>query len=239
MDTLRIAICEDEMAELDNLLRILEESQYPITTDLFHRGEDFLSQFKPFQYDLIFMDIFMDGLTGIQTIAKVREVDSQVAVAFITTSKDFALESYRLEAFKYIEKPATKKAVVEALQLAQLKQQTVERLVLRTSSNMLSYPIFQILYLEQKGRNLMVHLADGGHVSVAKKLDEVSQQLEGKNFLRCHKSFLVNLAFVRGIDRELSTFSMEQGDNVHIRRESFWTMKKAFETYLFANQQEA
>lgn len=238
LETLRIAICEDDEVERRRLLHVLDESQYPMTVTQFATGEKFLCHFQPFQYDLILMDIFMGDITGVEVVTKLRDLDPQVPVAFITSSIDFALESYRLNALKYIEKPVTRQAVAEILQLAQLRQQMVERLVLRTSMGVLSYPILQLLYIEQKGRNLLLHLTGGEQSSVPKKIDEIEDQLVEKGFLRCHKSYLVNLSYVRGIDRDLSTFAIEGGGQVHIRRESFWKVKKAYETYLFGAVRE-
>lgn len=237
LETLRIAVCEDDAQERQQFIAILDQSQYPVAVSEFASGQGFLAKFHPYQYDLIFMDIFMDGLSGIEVITQVRKVDPEVPVAFITSSPDFARESYRLDALKYIEKPVAAKIVIEALQLAQLKQQTVERLIIRSAGGAVSYPALQILYMEQKGRNLMIFLSGGQQVTVTKKLDEVADQLSDKYFFRCHKSYLVNLAFVCGIDPTLSTFTMTQGDKVHIRRESFCRAKKAFETYLFAKGQ--
>ncbi len=235
MDELRIAVCEDDLAERQSLLQILEASTYDIQVSAFLSGEEFLSKFQPYEYDLILMDIFMDVLTGIDTITKVRAMDDRVPVVFITSSMDYTLESYRLDAIKYIEKPATAKQVEDAIQMAQVKRQTAEGLRLRVNGNPQFYPLQRILYLEQKGRNLMIYLLGGEVVTVNKKLSEVAELLTGKGFLHCHKSYLVNLSHVRGIDRELYTFEMEEGNMVHIRRRGFWEMQKAFETYLFAS----
>ncbi|WP_409968921.1 LytTR family DNA-binding domain-containing protein [Bengtsoniella intestinalis] len=237
METLRIAICEDDPQDLQHLLDILDQSQYPMVVSTFTSGRVFWAQFHPNQYDLLLMDIFTDDITGIDVVTKVRTTDPDVPVAFTSSSQAFTRESYRLDALKYIEKPASAKAIIEMLQLTQLKQQTVEQLVLRTATGAMTYPTSQIIYLEQTGRKLTLHFSSGEQVTVTKKLDEIADQLAGKHFLRCHKSYLVNLAFVCGIDCTLSTFSTTQGDTVHIRRESFWQAKKAFETYLFTKGQ--
>ncbi|WP_317854831.1 LytTR family DNA-binding domain-containing protein [Chakrabartyella piscis] len=238
MQTLRIALCEDDKEEQQHVLQVLEKSHFATKIDVFANGEDFLQAFQPYQYDLILMDIFMDGLTGIEVITKVRTMDNHVPVAFITSSMDFTRESYRLDAIKYIEKPATKKSIIDTLQMARMKQLSVEHLEIRIQNSTKIYPLHNILYMEQKGRNLLIYLLGGEVVSANKKLSDVAEQLLGKGFLHCHKSYLVNLAHVRGINRELCLFEMGDGSKVYIRQRGFWEIQKEFEDYLFSTEQE-
>ena len=105
-DALKIAICEDEPDQKNMLLKLLDESNIENTSVVFANGEDLLADFKQGKYDLILMDIYMESeLTGIDTIRLIRKKDKDIPVAFVTTSKDHALESYRQSAMNYIEKP--------------------------------------------------------------------------------------------------------------------------------------
>lgn len=238
MSQLRIALCEDDATHCSHLQALLDHSGYEIKVSAFASGEAFLAQFQPEQYDLILMDIFMDKLTGIDVIRHVRTLDDQVPVAFITTSMDFTRESYQLDAIKYIEKPATAKSVGTLLQLAEQSRQNVDTLELLINNVPVSIPLRHILYLEQQARNLLIYLKDGEIITANKKLAEVEPQLLHKNFLRCHKSYVVNLIHIRGINRELCTFNMVSGGPVYIRRRGFWEVQKAFDSYLFATEQD-
>ncbi len=97
---LQIAICEDLPEELARLRGILEQSKISHEIEYFASGETFLAGFQLHRYDLIFMDIYMGGMTGIETAAEVRKIDSKVAIVFTTSSLEYALESYRLGAMK-------------------------------------------------------------------------------------------------------------------------------------------
>lgn len=117
-DILKIAICEDEPNQKNMLLKLLDESNIENTSVVFANGEDLLADFKQGKYDLILMDIYMESeLTGIDTIRLIRKKDKDIPVAFVTTSKDHALESYRLSAMKYIEKPYSKESIEDILHL--------------------------------------------------------------------------------------------------------------------------
>jgi len=233
METLHAAVCEDNPSEQSKLLAILEKSEIPAETAVYCCGEDFLKEYRKGKFDLIFMDIYMDGLNGVEVVGRLREMGDDVPVAFITTSTDYALESYRLEALKYIEKPLKEKAVLELLEFARLKKEYTPRLLLKKSGREFSLPFERILYVEQRDHTLYLYLTGGEAVQIQERMDVIEPQFAGQPFFRCHKSYLVNLTHVAELDRELMVFVMKEGDNVHIRRESMSKARKAFEAYLF------
>lgn len=234
MEPLQIAICEDSVEERNKLLAILKQSKIENQAAAFPCGEAFLRTFQPGKYDLVLMDIFMDGMTGVDAVTALRKRDADVPVAFITTSTDYALESYRLDALKYIEKPVKVKAITELLRIAQMKKDDAPRLRLRVRGQDEDIPFAKILYVEQRDHTLLFRLSGGETEKVTDRLDNLAPQFAGQPFFRCHKSYLVNLAQVRALDRELMVFVMKEGGNVHIRRESLGAARRAFEAYLFA-----
>lgn len=234
MDKLSIAICEDDNEELSTLMAAIYDCGIPFRYTSFSSGEDFLKAYHKGMFDLIIMDIYMKGMNGVDTVASIRETDEDVMVAFVTSSTDFTLESYRLNAVKYIEKPAQTKAVSQLLELAQLKRLNVPTLQIKTRGESNKIPFAQILYIEQKGHNIYIHLTQGEVLSANLRLDDLTSQMGSMLLVRCHKSYLVNLSYVEALDRELGVFIMCDGTNVHIRRESFKTVKDIYEKYLFS-----
>lgn len=233
MKYLHIAICEDNFDERKHLLHIVENSKFPTKVKVFDCGESFLSDYQRGKFDLVFMDIYMSGITGIETITAIRELDENISIAFTTSSTDHTLESYRLNAIKYIEKPVSKKSVYKLLELALLKKQSTPELILRVKGQTSYIPFERILYVEQKSHTLYFFLTGNEVLTANEKLDNIIKQFEGQSFFRCHKSYVVNFAYVKNLDKELMVFSMKNGSNVHIRRESMPGAKKAFESYLF------
>jgi len=233
MTSLDIAICEDNSAEQQHLLSILEKSSQSVEIKVYSSGEDLLREYTPGSFDLILMDIYLSGLTGIETITELRKIDKQVMVAFTTSSLDHTLESYRLEALKYLEKPVKEKAVQELLDLAMLRKENKPRLTLKKAGQSIAVPLEVIMYVEQKSHALFLYLSTGEIIDVLERLDHIEEQFSGEAFFRCHKSFLVNFAFVEKLDKELRVFRMKKDKIVHIRRESMSKAKKSFEKYLF------
>lgn len=230
---LYIAVCEDNPLEQKQLLSLIEDSGISAKIMAFTCGEAFLKEFSTGRFDLIFMDIYLGGMTGVEIASKIRETDESVPIAFTTTSTEFTLESYRLGALKYIEKPVKKKAVQELLEIVRLKKENRPRLLLKMNGKDILIDFQRILYVEQKAHILRVFLAGGEILLVNEKLKNIESQFEEQNFIRCHKSYLVNLAYVKELNREFRLFSMKEGQNVLIRRESMPAAQKALADYLF------
>ena len=232
-EILRIAICEDTPAEEEHLLELLNASETPNQYEVFHSAEDLLAGYKPHRYDLLLMDIYMGGMTGVDAVTKIREVDREVSVAFVPTSKDFALESYRLSALKYIEKPYRREEVEETLQLALMKKINAPALHIFRNGKEERLSFDEVVFLEAQIRQLSIYLVGGEVLQVYEKLSHLTPQLERHHFFSPHSSFCVNLAHVRYIDSELRCFLMDNGKNVPIRRESMGRAKRALEAFLF------
>lgn len=233
MDSLRVAVCEDDPAEFEQLFLMLQDSGFSVRTSVFESGEAFLEEYRPGCYDLVLMDIYMRGMSGVETVRRIRETDRELPVAFVTCSPDYALEGYRLEVAKYMEKPIRRQAVQEILKLAYEKRQNRPGIQILQGKRSVSVPFAQILYVEQKAHDLLYHLADGRLLRTKGKLNEAEAFFPEPPYIRCHKSYLANLAYVTGLDRELMVYRMRDRTNVHIRRESLKRAKDAWENWLF------
>ncbi len=232
---LQIAICEDLPEELARLRGILEQSKISHEIEYFASGETFLAGFQLHRYDLIFMDIYMGGMTGIETAAEVRKIDSKVAIVFTTSSLEYALESYRLGAMKYLEKPVTAQEVIPILQMVQMQKQYVPKLTLHTKPAETQVPLEDILFLEQNGAKFNTHLLSGKVITAVGKLDDVMSQLDETCFYHCHKSFIVNFTYVTGLNKDMLLFELIRGKRVFIHRDGFWRTKRAYEAFLFSD----
>ncbi len=233
MEPLYVAVCEDNLDEQNQLISIIKNSSFTTKIEAFSSGEELLAKYQSDKFDLILMDIFMNGISGIETITAIRKFDQNVYVAFTTSSIDYTLESYRLEALKYIEKPVREKSVIELLNIVKLNKENVPRFMIKISGKEVTVCFNHILYLEQKAHNLLIFLKGGDELQATEKLENIANQFDGKNFFRCHKSYIVNLDYVKYLDDELRVFSMKEGQNVHIRRGSMSKARKALGEYLF------
>lgn len=239
MNPINIAICDDNSDELNHLLKIINLSNIPTKCTTFKCGTDFLNNYSIESYDLIIMDIIMNDMTGIDVIKSIRDIDDNTLVAFITSSLDYALESYRLEAIKYIEKPVSNKQIFDLLEIAQIKRKNKPSFIIKRNGEDYAIPFNRIIYLEQQGRNLIIHISGNNIIEINEKMDKIESRFIQQSFIRCHKSYLVNLSYIKSINKDLSLFEMKEGGNAYIRRESMSQAKKAYEDYLFNKARES
>lgn len=237
-EPLNIAICEDSKADEEKLLAILSACSIPNHPVVFRSGEALLDAYRPFTYDLLLSDIYMGGMTGVETVTKLRQSDPEIPVAFVTTSAEFALESYRLSALKYIEKPYREQEIEDILLLAKMKRDSAPSLFVQCSGKEERVRYSQILYLEQQTHHLLIMKRDGETVTIYEKLSLILPKLETYGFFSPHKSFAVNLNYVCNVDPELKCFVMPNGKNIPIRRETMTKAKKAFQDNLFRRARE-
>lgn len=233
---LHIAICDDSLSDAARLRTFVEQSGIAAVCEIFESGEKLLHSFCGATYDIIFMDIYMKGLRGTQAVEQIRVLDETVLIAFTTISTDHALESYRLNALKYIEKPVTLEPVLALLEFAMMMRRTRPSITLLIGGRDKEIFLDDILYIEQSNLTALINTQDGVYrTSQSVKLDHIEAKLSSPSFIRCHHSFIVNLRYVEGLNQELMLFMMNNGDKAYIRRGDLKRAKDAYETYLFAS----
>jgi DNA-binding LytR/AlgR family response regulator len=232
---LKVAVCEDLDEDAGLLIACISQSGIPARSEVFSSGEALLENFSAGRYDLVFLDIYIDGIQqGIDVAGKIRSADSRATLAFTTSSKEHALESYRLKACAYLEKPLRPEDVREVLEQAVIKRKISPSVKLLMEGVYREIPLNVILYFEQRNHAVQVNtLTEALRTSQTVKLKDIEPMLPD-TFLRCHHSYIANLCYVAGLDRKLRLFIMKNGDKVYIRRQDMKKAADAYEAYLFA-----
>ena len=231
--SLRIAICEDTESDLKRLKGFIENSGIAYVLDVFTSGEALIAQFKKSSYDIIFLDVFMEELSGVETAERIREEDSLVVIVFVTTSEDFTREGYRLNAYKYMIKPIIKEDVEESLDLAIVKRdRTLEAaLEIISDGKAVSIPFNDIVYVESRDSRSYVITSSGDEYPTVTPLDSLETLLTPPRFLRTHRAYIVNLDHVDDVDDD---FIMDNGNVAYIRVKDQRRIKNKYDDYLFS-----
>lgn len=219
-DIFQVAVCEDAAADTAALESLLEKSGIPMEYRSFEKGEAFLRTFAAGRYDLVFIDIYMSGMRGVEVAEAIRGTDENVVIAFTTSSTAHTLESYRLGALKYLVKPIKAEEVRQTLELALMVRKSRSFISLMAAGGKREdIPLNNILYFEHKNHVVEAHTSSGVFItSQSVKIDDIEKRLPSPPFLRCHRSFLVNLDYVLEVNREQYAFIMKNGDRADIRR---------------------
>jgi len=229
---LRIAIVEDTVSDIEILVELIKACAQPSIVTAYESGEDFIAAFEKGLYDLIFMDVFMYELSGVQTAEQVRDVDTQVVIVFTTTSEDFTRESYRLNAYKYLLKPLVAGDVQDALDLAALKRDKAQgaTLAIVYENIPVVIPLADIIYIESSNRRSLIHTADETFAT-SMTIDALEKLTPSPRFLRSHRSYLVNLDHV---DEMREDFIMDNGTIAYVTVKNHRKIKNQYEDYLYS-----
>ncbi|WP_458457313.1 LytR/AlgR family response regulator transcription factor [Pseudobutyrivibrio sp.] len=174
-----------------------QNEQYEIS--VFTAAEDFLASYKH-QYQIVFMDIELDGINGMDAAHKLREIDSDVLLIFLTNLAHYAIAGYEVNAADYILKPLSENAFSLKMPkvLAIVKQQAKKNLTIMSKGEIHTVSTDKIYYVEVLSHRLYYHTTDGVF-DTRGAISEIEEMLLPYNFRRCNNSYLVNLMHVSSI----------------------------------------
>ena len=236
---LRIAICDDEKYDRDRiqalLLEYLETHNLNASIDLFSSGKEFLSERDNLvKYDIVFLDINMEEIDGIQTAERIRSFHSDTYLVFITSYIHYALEGYRVNAVRYILKETLDTALEECVD-AILEKMRISYVTFSFIQGERKLYTDNLLYVESRShKSVFYYLENGQNIyEIYEKLDQIEERLEGFGFLRVHKSYLVNQKHIRQICNY--RILLDTGEEIPVPRSRYQQTKEAFAAYKGGN----
>lgn len=202
---LHIAICDDEQSFVDHLTGLIRqyaaETSEEIKTTTYYDGLDLIEKYDP-TIGLIFLDIQMKIVNGLRTAERIRQMDEKVGIIFLTTLTQYGLEGYKYQAADYIIKPIKYVRLRDELNQFLLKSRRDDSpsLVIKNDSGRYKVFLKNLRYIETFNRNLLFH-TEQEKILCYKSMKEVEQELSGQGFARSHSSYLVNLFYVKGVQK--------------------------------------
>lgn len=150
---MNIAIIEDSGQELSLLERCLQSylssRQVYRVIDTYTSGEAFLENWPSKSYDLVFLDILMEGISGIEVARKIRETDSECLLIFISSSKEYALQGFEVRAFDYLLKPLSEERFQKTMDLCQNElAKHIRYIEVKESRTLVKIPLNEIIYTD-------------------------------------------------------------------------------------------
>lgn len=221
----KLAIVEDNKASAEKLRGFLEryaqENELSFDIAVFSDAVMFLDSYKRV-YDMVFMDIEMPFMNGMEAAKRLRMVDQQVILIFVTNMAQYAVKGYEVDALDYLVKPVHYGDFELKLRRAVARREEgQEAIVVARQSGFLRLRLQEIRYIEVQGHTLFFH-TETGSVNGSGTLLETEEKLKGKGFLRCNKCYLVNQKHIVGVQGY--TLLMTGGEELQISR----PRKKAF-----------
>lgn len=199
----RVAIVEDNPVDAQSLQSMLErysaESGTAFNISTFSRPDHFLAQCRQ-SFDLIFMDIELPQMTGMEAARRLREMDSLATLIFVTSMAQYALKGYEVAALDFVVKPVIYASFAMKMKRAVKNIRKAEDTDLRLAlpNGFVRLPASQVLYAEVQKHYLTYHTEDASY-TVRGSMKEVEAQLTPLHFLRCNNCYLVNLRHVTAV----------------------------------------
>ena len=233
----RIVLCDDSPADLMVLRGHLEQlkEKRPVDIISYTDGLDLLKDYKQKGFcDILVLDMRMETMGGIEVAKHIRQLDDEVPILIVTATVDYAVEGYKVGAFRYIVKPVESSdflsAVEELLDRQQKKQASI--FSFPSTSGTTKLMTDHIYYLESDLRTIRV-VAKEGTFTFTGTISSLEEQLRPDGFIRIHKSFLVNVSHIYNIFKDSVTMDNKEvlPMSKHKRRE----VNQEFLSYMEAN----
>lgn len=216
---MNIAICDDDH-QCSGMLNILlkeyasNKSLKNFTVYIYTNGEDLLDDIQNDEhFDICILDIMMPGLSGIELGMKLRDNGYEGIVIYLSSSKDYAIDSYKVKAFNYILKPIVPTDLYSTLDdaLMTISTKTDRSMIIKTKDSNVRVSVNDILYIELCKRILVYHLSDGSTLeSIYIRVpfaEAVQDFLLDTNFAQCGNGTVVNLSLITLVSNDVVVFS--------------------------------
>lgn len=228
---MNIAICDDEEIIREMVRGLIGKQHADFSLDDYETGEELLAAKK--RYDIIFLDIKMDGRNGIETAGALRERGEDVVLIFITGVREYVFDAFDVAAFHYLLKPIEVSKFLNVFACAveeveKRRENTHKQLFIKTKSRNITLYHKDILYVENRGRKVEIHTA-GEVIDIYAAMAELEKQLGG-SFYRCHRGYLVNMAHITEYNTE--QIRLDDGETIYLARGRYQEFVKIYMRYL-------
>ena len=242
---IRVAICDDNKEELALLKNLIEEyrkvAEYDIFLDEYTDGEELISHVESgANYDLVFLDVVMPHLNGIEVAKVIHQQNKVTKLVFLTSSPEYAVESYSVTALDYLLKPLTEEKFNRAIGRFNEthKSRKVEEIIVQEKGSIFRVAIHTICYIEVLDHYLLYHLINKETLKCRQSLSEIADALRNHTrFAKPHRSYIVNLDYVAKL--ESKTVTMTEKSVIPVARGAAKTFSDAYLRYKFVKEAKA
>lgn len=234
-----VAIVDDSSEDCEILCGYLKKcfSQkdicIPLEIESFKSGEDFLKSFSAHSFEIVFMDYYMSGITGLATAVNIRKTDKKVKIIFTTTSKDHAIDGYKVCASGYLVKPYSYSSLYECISLLdaeRIKKQQIIKIC--SCGQTFRILLSDIIYCDVCGHYIQIHTKNLGLYKIRISFSNFTLLLSPySEFLLCNRGCFVNMNHIAGVDEFV--FIMDNGERIPFRQREHQKLLQAYSKFIF------
>lgn len=200
---MKIAICDDEVSFLQKLrndLLSIQDFDNEFIIKEFSSGEELLNNYHANDFDIIFLDIEMKTLNGMDTADCIRRIDQKAVIVFLTNYEKFAVKGYEVGAFRYILKDQPvqvyKQQLVDTIKSAHCLHWDI---AVTTNGEIRKISASDIVYIEVYGHTICIHMVNNDEITFSGKMKDIEMQLSGLDFVKIDRSHLINTDKIKSV----------------------------------------
>lgn len=235
-----IALCDDETADLVKTEKMLrgyekEHSGLDLVIEHFSNADELLYMIQEENYtpDLIFMDIYLNSVPlGMEAANKLRAMNYRGKLIFLTTSREYALEAFDVDASQYLVKPVSENKLFLLMDkiLKDIEEERKKYILLRIDGRLVRVPVNDIVYCEAQGKTQGLHLANGTQCLLHTTMQELYEQLSRyQEFVRIGVAFIVNLGYIGSMNAK--EIHMDNGRKIYLPRGAYKGLREQYFNY--------
>ncbi len=227
----QIAVCDDEKIITYQIENMIKSILPKCNISKYLSGKDLLESYK--EFDMIFLDIHMKNINGIETAKELRKRYEDTIIIFITGIKEYVFEAFDVAAFHYLIKPVKKEKLKEVIERAvkeinKKENREKRRLFIKTRDKSIAIDVDDILFMENEMRKIAVH-TKREVIKFYGAMAELEESV-GSGFYRCHRGYLVNMAYIAEYDTE--NIYLTNGEKVYLARKKYQDFVKHYMRFL-------
>lgn len=197
---MRIAICDDEkiyrkqlMTELEKIIKSLD-----VIIDEYDNGKELIDKYDKYKYELVFLDIEMPAMNGIDLARALRVKSDTLEIVFLTGHIEYALEGYEVNALRYLTKPVNPQKLQEVISFITKKESNKKCIWIKNKDYEEKVLLSDIIYMEAQNQNVEICTRNGTYVH-RYNLGDYEKELENEGFCRIHRGYIVALGSIKSI----------------------------------------
>lgn len=235
-NVMKVAICEDEKIIADKIWNFFFDMK-DINAKCYPDAESLLLEYENGErYDIVFCDVVMNSMNGIELCRAVRKLDQNVYFCMITNYVDYAPSGYEAGVFRYLLKPVEKEDVLRVLEDMQNIASSSQKIVIKSFHESVIIKSESLIYIEVKDKYSYVHYWTQDDprrektILTANSLHHLEEMLTGRNFCRIHRKYGINMEHV--VSYNTMSVQMDCGITLPISYRKSGTFKDTFEAFL-------